>query len=61
VPFILEDLPYMRVGWQKVANSIKQTIYVFRYHDRYEAVTNVAHGVGEHVETIKPEPKETTR
>ncbi len=49
------DLPYMRVGWQKVADNRNWILHVFRApNGSYHAVTNIGQVVGELIETIRP-------
>jgi hypothetical protein len=50
------DLTDLRVGWQRVADEYKMTIFVFSAAPgEWQAVTNKSQGVGGLVETIKPE------
>lgn len=51
----VQDLEYLRVGWQKVVDNGQygSTIYVFQNADRLHAFTNRAQGAGmKLVETI---------
>jgi hypothetical protein len=47
-------LPYLLVGWQKVADRYNMPIYVFQTGDTYHAVSNEAQGVGRRVDTLAP-------
>lgn len=52
----IQDLDYLRAGWQKVVNAGQygSKIYVFRYDGgKVMAVTNKSQGVGELIEVIE--------
>jgi len=48
-------LPDLLVGWQKVADRYKISIYVFQTGDTYLAVSNETQGVGHLVNTLAPQ------
>lgn len=48
---LLKDL---LVGWQKIADRHRWTMYVFRAGEHVQAFTNQAQGIGELIHTIVP-------